>query len=228
MTPRSVCVILPAFNEARRIGPVLEKIRTSDWHVVLVDDGSTDETARIASGHGAAVISHGRNTGKGAALLSGFSYARTHGYEVVITMDADGQHDPGAIPLFLETFARTGIPVLIGNRMWQRDKIPRVRRWTNMGMSRLLSRIMGVYVPDTQCGFRLYRADLLDYIHPRDSRFALESEILLLLARRGFRMDSVRIPVIYEGQVSRINPLPDTLRFLRMLVRYYRDRTAAG
>lgn len=221
---RSVCVILPAFNEAPRIAAILQKIRALNLNVVLIDDGSTDDTVGIASGLGAAVISHGRNLGKGSAILTGFSYAREHGYELVITMDADGQHDPGEIPLFLDAYERTGIPVLVGNRMWARERMPRIRRWTNQYMSRILSRIMGIYVPDTQCGFRLFRTDVLPYGPTRSARFAMESEILLLLAQRGFRIDSVRISTIYHGQISRINPVADTVRFLVMLFRFVRDR----
>lgn len=221
---RRVCVILPAFNEAPHIGALLEKIRAQNLNVVLIDDGSTDDTVRIASGLGAAVVSHGRNLGKGAAILNGFSYAREHGYELVITMDSDGQHDPAEIPLFLEAYERTGIPVLVGNRLWDKAKMPRIRRWTNQFMSRLLSRMMGMYVPDTQCGFRLYRTDVLPYGQAQSGRFATESEILLMLAQRGFRIDSVRISTIYRGQVSHINPLIDTVRFLVMLAGFYRAR----
>lgn len=220
----SVCVIVPAFNEAVRIRGVLEKIRALNLNVVVVDDGSTDGTADIATGLGAAIVRHASNLGKGASLVSGFHYVREHGYEIAITIDADGQHEAAEIPQFIDAYRRTGIPVLVGNRMWDKAKMPLVRRWTNSAMSWVISRIMGIYLPDTQCGFRLYRADILPYLPVGSARFAMESEILLMIAGRGFRVDSVRISTIYAGQKSRINPVVDTFRFAGMLLRYYRDQ----
>ena len=216
----SCCVIVPAFNEADRIGPVLAGVRLHGIDLVVVDDGSTDRTAEIARDQGAVVLRHEVNRGKGASLMTAFRYTRDKKYDVVITIDADGQHDPAAIPKFLAAYGRSKIPVLIGNRMWDLKKIPAVRRWTNRAMSSLLSRIMRAYLPDTQCGYRLFRADILPFVPVESPRFAMESEILLHLASRGFRMDSVRIPVVYSGQASRIRPFSDGARFLSMLLRH--------
>lgn len=221
----SVCVIIPAYNESRHIAYVLEGIHPLEFDVVVVDDGSSDNTAELAKAGGAFVISHPRNRGKGQALLSGFNYAVEKGYELVITMDADGQHDPAAINEFIEAYRRTKIPVLIGNRMWDKSKIPPARRWTNQCMSYMLGRFARFSVPDTQCGFRLFRADVLSFVLVKSTGFAMESEILLNLAMRGFRMDSVRIPVVYSGQTSRINPLLDGYRFFKMLLSHRRNQS---
>ena len=102
--------------------------------------------------------------------------------------------------------------------------MPTVRKWTNHYMSWLLSRAMNQYVPDTQCGFRLYRCDVLPFIEAQATRFAAESEILLHIASRGIRMDSVPITVIYNEGKSKINPIRDTFRFFLMLSRYYRGQ----
>ncbi len=220
----SYCVIIPAFNEASRIAAAVTGALLAAPHVVVVDDGSTDDTAARAKELGAEVIRHEQNHGKGASLISGFAYAREHGFDAVITMDADGQHDPAEIPRFVETYLRTRIPVLIGNRLWDKSKMPPIRRWTNQVMSRLLSHIMKMYVPDTQCGFRLYRSDVLAFAPAGSQRFAMESEVLLHLALRGFRIDSVRINPIYRGEKSRINPLMDAFRFIMMLVQFHHDR----
>jgi len=220
----SYCVIIPAFNEASGIASVVEKTRQFAKHVVVVDDGSTDGTEEKAKAAGAEVIRHERNMGKGASLMSGFAFAREHHCDLVITLDADGQHEPEEILRFLDTYKRTRIPVLIGNRMWNPQSMPLLRRWTNLYMSRLLSRIMKTYLPDTQCGFRLYRSDILPYAPTGSQRFAMESEILLQLALRDFRMDSVRIATIYRGEKSRINPMVDTVRFFLMLIRFHHDR----
>lgn len=220
----SFCVIIPAYNESGRIDKVVRRAKEFSPLVVVIDDGSRDATAAEAEAAGAVVVKHPMNLGKGASLVTGFTYAREHHCHAVITMDADGQHDPAEIPRFVDAYRRTRIPVLVGNRLWARSNMPVIRRWTNQFMSWLLSRIMNRYLPDTQCGFRLYRSDILSFVHTGAQRFAMESEILLHLALRGFRMDSIRITTIYRGEKSRINPLLDTFRFFMMLVTYYHDR----
>jgi glycosyltransferase involved in cell wall biosynthesis len=212
-------VIIPALNEEDNIAGVVERTREFAPAVVVVDDGSSDRTAERAEQAGAAVIRHPRNIGKGAALNSGFQYAQEHGFDVVVTMDADGQHDPAEIPRFIEAYVRTGIPVLVGNRMGDPRGMPPVRRMTNWFLSWLLSRRMKVYVPDTQCGFRLYRCDVIPFVSTESERYAAESEILLYVAARGIRVDSVPIASIYNGAASKINPVKDTFRFFAMLRR---------
>ncbi|MCA1808168.1 MAG: glycosyltransferase family 2 protein [Kiritimatiellia bacterium] len=218
------CVIVPAYLEAGRIGKVVTDIKRHARDVVVIDDGSTDGTAEEAAAAGAHVIRHPENRGKGAALDTGFVYAREHNFDYLITMDADGQHDPDDIPTFVEAYQRTGITVLVGNRMDKTDNMPLVRRWTNRIMSWYLSRAMRQYVPDSQCGFRLYRCDQTPYIATESTRYAAESEILLHVAARGIRIDSVPIAVIYHDEKSKISPVRDTLRFVMMIHRH-RKRT---
>ncbi|MBN1556775.1 MAG: glycosyltransferase family 2 protein [Lentisphaerae bacterium] len=217
---RSGCtflVLMPAYNEAERVGEAVRGARRHAPEVVVIDDGSTDDTAAEAERAGAVVLRHDRNRGKGAALQTGFRYAQEKGVECVIAMDADGQHDPEEIPLFLETYRRTGLPVLIGDRMTNVRGMPRVRRWTNRYMSRLLSRRIGQVIPDTQNGYRLYRCDSLPARPLGSARFAADSEILLEMAARGVRFGAVPTRVIYRDERSKINPIRDTVRFYRML-----------
>lgn len=218
------CVLIPAFREQGRIGGVVGRARASGADVVVIDDGSPDACGAEAEAAGAIVLRHPVNRGKGAALQTGFDYARREGYDVAITMDADGQHDPAEIPAFLEAYARTRIPVLIGNRMADAHDMPWVRRTTNRTMSRLLGRVMNQYIPDTQCGYRLYRCDILPLVATDTTGFAAESEVLLKLAERGVRMDSVRIRTIYGSERSKIRPCSDTLRFVGMLLRHQREQ----
>lgn len=217
------CVIIPAFHEESRIGAVVRAVREQGLDVVVIDDGSADRTAAEAAAAGANVVVHPQNMGKGVALNTGFTYARENGYGAVITMDADGQHAPAEAAKFIEAYVRTGIPVLIGNRMADAESMPRIRRWTNRFMSWLLSRVMGQYVPDTQCGYRLYRCDVLPFVSARSERFAAESEMLLHVATRGIRLGSVRISTIYGDEKSKINPLTDTVRFVSMILRYRKE-----
>jgi len=214
------CIIVPAYLEERLIADVVRRMLQVLQPVIVIDDGSPDRTAEQAASAGAVVLRHARNQGKGAALHTGFLYAKEHGFDTLITMDADGQHAPADICRFLEAYASTGIPVLVGNRMENPAPMPRVRRWTNRFMSWYLGREMKQVVPDTQCGFRLYRCDILPSEAPNSMGYAAESEILLQLATRGVRMGSVPITVIYQDETSKIHPIRDTLRFFRMIRRY--------
>lgn len=219
------CVVIPAYMESRRVGNVIEGVRAYCEDVVVVDDGSTDGTDQAAEREGAVVLRHETNLGKGAALESGFRYARDRGFEAVVTMDADGQHDPQDLPAFFSTYGSGEFKVLVGNRMDRATGMPLLRRWTNRFMSGMLSRVMGQSVPDTQCGYRLYALAVLPGNDMDADRFAAESEILLWLSDRGVRIGSVPIRIIYGDEQSKIRPVRDTLRFVRMLRRY---RTRAG
>jgi glycosyltransferase involved in cell wall biosynthesis len=217
------CALIPAYKEAGRIGPVVARVLTFLPDVVVVDDGSDDATAEEAKAAGAVVCRHEVNRGKGAALATGMAYAKSKGFAWVITLDADGQHDPADIPKFVEAYVRTGIPVLVGNRMGNTAAMPRVRLLTNRFMSNLLSREMGQFVPDTQCGYRFYRIDVLPFLATQSDRFAAESESLLHVAARGLAIGAVPISVIYlEGRESNIRPFHDTVRFFSMLMNYRR------
>ncbi len=218
------CVIIPAYNEGKRIAEVVHDVMAYCPNVVVVDDGSPDETASVARGTGAHVLMHKENRGKGAALNTGFDFAREKGYEFVVTLDGDGQHAADDIPGFIDAYGATGTPVLIGNRMANPGTMPIIRRWTNLFMSWLLSRKMGQSVPDTQNGFRLYKTDVIPPMRVGAQRFAAESEILLELAARGVRMGAVPIKVIYRDEKSKIHPFKDTVRFFSMLREY--DRRA--
>ena len=221
------CVIIPAYNEERRIGAVVRGAREQMPPTIVVDDGSRDGTAREAEAAGAAVLRHEVNRGKGAALATGFSYARGQGFDYVITMDGDGQHDPADLPKFVARYVSTGIPVLIGNRMAGARAMPWVRRTVNRVMSWLLSREMGQTIPDTQCGFRLFRCDVVPLVAAESACYAAESEILLHVAERGIRLDTIPVATIYRDEKSKISPVRDTVRFFAMIRHYRRQRRAA-
>ena len=221
---RRGCVIVPAFREGGRIGPVVTAILPYVPSVLVVDDGSPDDTAGESERAGAIVIRHATNLGKGAALDTGFQAARERGFDFVITMDGDGQHAASDLPSFLEARARGGYPVLVGSRMAEVSTMPPVRRAVNRLMSWVLSREMGQLVPDTQCGFRLYELAVVPEVSAASKRFAAESESLLELSESGIRIGSVPITTIYGTEVSKIRPVRDTVRFIAMLLQYRRRR----
>ena len=221
------CVIIPALNEGRRIANVVRRVCERVATVIVIDDGSRDDTSREARAAGAVVLRHEINRGKGEALLTGFRHAREQGFDYVITMDGDGQHDPADLPRFVDAYLSTGTPVLVGNRMADTERMPLVRCLTNRFMSGLLSREMGQRVPDTQCGYRLFRSDVYPLAATESARFAAESEVLLQLSDQGVQIGSVPVTTIYGDEKSKINPFRDTIRFFSMLRRYRRKKRAA-
>jgi len=219
-TERKYCAIVPAYQEETRVRAAVEGIREHCQHVAVIDDGSTDRTAEEAEKAGAIVLRHAVNQGKGAAIDTGVAYAREHGYEFVIAMDGDGQHAPEDIPAFVEAYEKTGCPAILGNRMDNPHSMPLVRRLTNRFMSWLLSRRMGQRVPDTQCGFRLYRCEGFPEVSEDSRRFDYDSEVLLLYADAGVEIGAVPVKVIYGEEKSKIRPFKDTMRFAKMLKRH--------
>lgn len=220
-TTVSYCVVLPGYQEERHIGSTVSAVRRFVPDVIVVDDGSTDRTAPEAEAAGAYVIRHGENRGKGAALRTGLRHVLDRGYDVVIVMDADGQHAAADIANLVRVRETTGAPVVVGNRMEHPGAMPLVRRLTNRFMSWLLSRRMGQRVPDTQNGFRLYAAAVLPIVMGGEGdRFDAESEMLLDLADAGVQIASAPTRIIYGEERSKIRPVRDTIRFFAMLHRH--------
>ncbi len=217
-----VAILIPAFCEERTVADVVTQARICVPDVIVVDDASTDETAARAEAAGALVIRRKVNHGKGAALTEGFRYILAQGFDAVIALDADGFHDPSEISKFLETYYRTHLPVLIGNRMADVRRVPVVRRWTIRMMSFWLDRLLGVYVPDPPCGFRFYRCDVLPFLLEEESSLPSEFETLLNIASRRIRVGSVRVTKLPKRHKSLIAPFRDLIRFARALRKYYK------
>ncbi len=216
MTPATV-VLVPAFNESKSLGSLIPEIRRYLPEVLVIDDGSTDESARVAARAGASVLRHSKNSGKGAALQTGFQYVLEKGYEGCLVIDGDGQHSPKDIPLFLKAAEETSAAMVIGNRMGDVRYMPIVRRLTNRLMSSVLSYLLKENIPDTQCGYRYIRSNLLKTIELQSLRYDIESELSIEARRNGFHITSVPIQTIYSNEKSGIHPFRDTLRFLKLL-----------
>jgi glycosyltransferase involved in cell wall biosynthesis len=214
-------VVIPSKNLEATVGNVVRDVRALGLDVLVVNDGSTDGTSRAAREAGARVIDHPTNLGKGAALKSGFGHAVEHGYDAVVTLDGDAQHDTAEIPRFLDAVERTGADIVVGTRMHAVGAMPRIRIWTNRTTSRIVSRLAGQDIPDSQSGYRILRTRVLREITGSlvTSRYDTESEILIRAGRRGFRVASLPIQSIYGGTVSHIHPVVDTLRFVRLIAR---------
>jgi len=218
----NICVLIPAYNEEKAVGQVVSRVRKIIEHVVVVDDGSKDATAQIAQDAGAVVLRHQVNQGKGAALRTGFQYVLDHGFDAVITMDSDGQHDADDIPEFLEAFKKMRSGIVIGSRMHDISTMPAIRKVTNRLTTFIGSHLVRHRLQDTQSGFRLISRDVLRAVNLEADRYEMESELLVKASRAGFRIASVPIKTIYGDEVSKINPVADTLRFFRLFFRSLR------
>ncbi|GAC1516872.1 MAG: glycosyltransferase family 2 protein [Gemmatimonadaceae bacterium] len=217
--PQSVAVVVPAFNAAATLGAVLDGIRAAlpSAAIVVVDDGSSDGTARVATAAHVGVVRFAWNRGKGAALRAGFAAARARRACRIVTLDADGQHDPAVLPSLLAALADND--VVIGSRTRRGSEMPWGRRFTNRVSTAACSVLAGRAVHDAQSGYRAFRADVLDRIVARGDRYEFETDFLIRAGRAGLRIGAVSIPTIYRG-VSHFRPVSDTRRVIGTILRH--------
>jgi len=212
-------VLIPSYNESKTVGLLVEKVKAKGLNAVVIDDGSVDGTCEIAKRSGAHVVRHQRNQGKGASLKTGFRYILDNDYDAAIIMDGDGQHSPEDLPKFLTEASNPEVDIVVGNRMVACKNMPRIRWLTNKFMSSVISLICQKKMADSQCGFRLIKRKALAALHPSTSNYEIESETIIEANHKGFKIKFVPIQTIYGKQVSRINPLVDTIRSLRLLLK---------
>jgi glycosyltransferase involved in cell wall biosynthesis len=215
--------VIPAFQDEKHIGDIVRRTRKQLVHVLVVDDGSSDQTGQRARDAGAEVIVHDQNRGKGDAIKTGLEHCFSREITWVILLDSDGQHLPEEIDRFLAVAAHATQPTfLIGNRMNNVAGMPVIRRVVNHYMSRQISRVCKQEIPDTQCGFRMLNRELIPQLLGGGDRFDYDTEVLILVSRKGYRIESVPITTVYTDQVSKIRPLRDAIRFLKLMWRYRR------
>ncbi len=212
-------VAIPAYQAAATVGEVVTRARSHLADVLVVDDGSTDTTFDVAREAGARCIRLPRNRGKGRALRSAFRDLFGCGFDLVVTLDADGQHRPEEIPSLLEA-AWKGADMVVGSRAAQFGTMGRVRRTSNRISSWLISRVVGGQLPDIQSGFRLYRRGLIEAVGFHGNRFEAESAVVVRAIRQGFRVATVPIRVERaDGRsTSHYRPLRDSLRIAGAVV----------
>ena len=213
-----IIVVMPTYNESRTIADLVRQVQNQNLEILVIDDGSSDDTFTIAKDNMAVVLRNEKNLGKGASLTKGFDYALKAGFDAVITMDSDGQHSPEDIAHFRRIFESSHSGMFIGNRMLSTKNMPLIRILTNKLMSWVISRAAGQNVPDTQCGFRLIRKEVLEKIVLKSSNYEIESEMIIRAARQGFKIESIPIKTIYSREKSRVNPFIDTIRFFCFII----------
>ena len=221
LTNRFVVVCIPAFNEEKNIGGVIVRTLKCVDRVVICDDGSSDLTGDIARGLGANVVRHERNMGYGAALKSSFQEALRLGADVVVTLDGDGQHDPGEIPRLVRRLEKKDVDIVIGSRFIEGGG-SEAPGWRENGI-RFISGLVSndkLNVTDAQSGFRAYSREALEKFSLTEDGMGVSTEILLKSENIGLRVDEVPINISYDEESSTHNPIVQGVSVVLSTVKY--------
>ena len=195
--PKKPWVVIPAYNEAKRLASVLKKVKKYSKHIVVVDDGSQDKTSAIAKKEKVEVLTHIVNLGKGAALKTGCKYAIAHGADAIITMDSDGQHDPAEIPNFLN--ALESCEIVYGYRKLSKT-MPSLLKFGNWFISKGTKFLYGIELRDTQSGYRAFNTRIYPKIKWRAIDYSIESEMIANAARNKLPYKEIPIATIYTNK----------------------------
>ena len=209
--------IVPAYNAGQRLISVIDEIKKYfGQRIIIVDDGSTDDTLTIARSKEVIVLSHSQNKGKGEALKTGFEKALFLNWDALVTIDADGQHNPYFIPKFLDALKQKKNDIIIGSRMKNIAGMPFHRTFSNKTTSKLVSWRVGQKIVDSQSGYRLITADVLKNIILKTSHYDTETEIVLKSGLMGYKIGFIDIETIYQNEPSSIRLFLDTWRFIKL------------
>jgi dolichol-phosphate mannosyltransferase len=193
---------LPVFNEQATVNQVLDQVKRFSEHVLVVDDGSTDGTAAALAGRSDIVVAtHESNRGYGAALVTAFRHALGHGFDSLVTIDCDGQHEPQRINELVAELGRSGADIVSGSRYLQafdsNSEPPAQRRWINQQITRQVNELLGFHLTDAFCGFKAYRVDALRPIRITEPGYAMPLELWVQAAFHKLKIVEVAVPLIY-------------------------------
>lgn len=219
----SVLAILPAYNVEYTVSRIVKKIKSLVDNIIIVDDGSIDKTHKLLKKLNVQLINHKRNQGLGCALRDGFKVASVTPYDIVVTLDSDGQHDVSEIDNLVKRLIDSGADAVIGSRLLNRSQ------WSNFPRQRLIGNIILTFLTnlavgnkvttDSQSGFRAIKTSCLSSLDLHERKMAISSEIILELAKNGFTIKEVPIAATYDKEVSNVRAISDISRILWMLFR---------
>ncbi len=209
---------IPAYNEQLALGSVILKARDHVDEVLVVDDGSEDDTSRVASMAMATLLAHRKNLGKGAAIRTAFDYARRNGHEVLVLLDGDGQHDSDDIPALMKPVLDGEADIVLGQRWGKTNGMPTYRRAGKRVLDYTTAAFTG-HLTDSQCGFRAFSRKAVDVLNPLSSGFGAESEILVQAKEAGLRVAEVPIHSRYDVEGSTLRPVQQGYRVIDSLLR---------
>ena len=213
-----ICALIPFYNEEKFIEETVRKTAKFVDLIIAVNDGSTDKSAvLIKNQEKVIVVRHEKNLGKGAAIKSGFEEALKQNCDLLITLDADMQHEPDYIPKFIEKANVESADLVVGNRRWNVSGMPPHRRLSNFLTSKLLTIKTGTKILDSQSGYRLFRCEKLPLLFPNFTGFEAESEILIKAARNNLKISFVNIPTIYNDNKSKMKSVQAIIGFIKVL-----------
>jgi glycosyltransferase involved in cell wall biosynthesis len=208
---------IAAYNEARYIGSIVLQARQYVDEVIVVDDGSTDNTARVAELAGATVIRHAENRGKGAAIQSILTEAKKRNPDTLVLLDADAQHNPNEIPILIKPISE-GFDLVIGSREAQNDKTPRYRRIGKKVISRSTRLASKANIFDSESGFRALSPKAINELELKENGFAIESEMITRAAEKNLKITEVPISNIYTMDGSTLNPIRHGIDVLSRII----------
>ncbi len=211
-----ICAVIPFYNEQSTLKSLVQQTLPFVDLIIFVDDGSTDNSSnQIPQSDKIFLINHDRNLGKGAALKTGLLKSIELNSEITITLDADLQHDPNSIKDFVNSIHK--FDCIIGERSRKETEMPFARKMSNFLTSKLLSIKTGYNIKDSQCGFRSFRTKILNDILPNYSGFEAESEMIVKLCKKNYRLSFIKIPTIYGNDNSKMRAMPAIIGFIKVL-----------
>ena len=214
----NICAIIPTYNNEKTLSAVINSVLNYIPYVIVINDGSTDQTSEILNQYQRIVkiISYPKNKGKGYALKCGFDCAKQNGYQYALTIDSDGQHYAQDIDSFIKMAKKYPDALIIGNRNLTQDNMPKKNTFANKFSNFWFALQTGIKLPDTQTGFRLYPLKKMKYLRPFTSRYESELEMLVRCAWRGIKLISIPVGVYYAPKGERISHFRPGIDFLRI------------
>ena len=218
MSANRYCIIIPTYNNCRTVADVVERARAVCSDVIVVNDGSTDNTAEVLCGLDVTVLDHDRNRGKGHALKTGLRYAHDKGYTHAVTIDSDGQHFPEDIPVLQEASDKAPADIIVGCRNLTSENMPRQNTFANRFSNFWFRLQTAQRLDDTQSGFRIYPLGSLHGMGLITSRYEAELELMVYAAWHGTRVTGVPVRVLYQPEGERVSHFRPFRDFFRITI----------